>query len=153
MASKRKIIAVGLISLILILAFALYVGLIPVLGASSVHFRLDSDSPITGISISLVPEPSQCLHGPICDPTGPQCNLPSNFCSSINTQSSTDNFTFRGVKEGHYWLEFEANLGNNASRGAVRGIFVEELSTYYVTANITAGLATTEMSITNTTSW
>jgi len=161
-----RVITVCLISLILILAFGLYVGLIPIPGTSDVHFHLYSDSPITEISVSLVPEPSQCVYpfGGVCDANGPHCNLPSNFCSFINTQSKTDAFTFKGVKEGHYWLEIWANAGSNGSSGTLKplgngsggtviGIFVEGLVTYYVTANLSAGLGAGQVSITSAISW
>jgi hypothetical protein len=146
--SRRKVITIGLISIILILVFSgSYLGFIPTPSASNVYFRISSNSSITGISISLVPEPPQCVNGShgICDPGGPQCNLLWNYCHSINTQSNTNAFAFQRVKLGHYWLEFEANGG----RGTARGIFVEGLTNYYVTANITAGLATAEVSITS----
>ena len=143
-----KIITIGLISMILTLTFlGSYLGLFPIVGTSDVHFRINSNSSITGISVSLVPEPSRCvngLHG-ICDPGGPQCNLPTNYCYSINTQSSTATFAFQRVRAGHYWLEFEANGG----RGTGRGIFVEGITTYFVTANITAALANTEITVTS----
>ena len=161
-AAGGKAIAFGFIPLILVAAlFGAYLSFSPVSGTSNeaippscqqfscVQININSNSPITGITVSLVPELSQCIHGLGCDLPSTQCNLPSNFCSTINTQSSTDTFTFLGVKEGYYWLEFMANWGNNATRGTARAIFVQNQMTYYVMANITASLATAEISITN----
>ena len=165
-AAGGKAIAFGFIPLILVATlFGAYLAFSPVSRTSNlamqstscqqytcVQININSNSPITGITVSLVPELSQCIHGLGCDLPSTQCNLPSNFCSTINTQSSTDTFTFLGVKEGYYWLEFMANWGNNATRGTARAIFVQNQMTYYVTANITASLATAEVNITNMTS-
>lgn len=160
-----KAVAYGFIPLVFVAGlFGAYLAFTPVSGTSNeaiqsscqqypcVQIRINSNSPITGISVSLVPEPAKCANRPGCDPVGPQCNLTSNFCAAVNTQSSTDTFTFQGVKEGYYWLEFNASVGNNATRGMARGIFVENQMNYYVTANITAGLATAEISMTSMTS-
>ena len=121
---------------------------------SCVHFSIDSNSPIMGISVALVPESPQCALATdgICLPTGPQCKAPSNFCSTINSLTSTDAFTFQGVGQGYYWLELNANSGSNGSTGTGTSIHVENQTIYFVTANITAGLSTAKIGITNTTS-
>lgn len=119
---------------------------------SCVQVYINSNSPISGISVSLVPEPAACTHvPPVCDPVGTNCNLPSNFCANINTRENATVFTFQGIKQGYYWLGFNANVGVNASRGTVETIHVLNQTVYYVMANITAGLATSEISITNST--
>lgn len=121
---------------------------------SCVHFNINSNSPIMGITVALVPESQQCALATdgICTPLGPQCNAPSNFCSTINTLSSTDAFTFQGVGQGYYWLELNANSGGNGSTGTGTSIHVEHQTIYFVIANITSGLATATISVTNTTS-
>jgi hypothetical protein len=112
---------------------------------SCIYFQINSDSSITGISVSISPEPSSCLQGLVCTPVGASCGNQSNFCTDINTQARTAAFSFQGVEQGYYWLDFNANLGNNASRGTVRTIHVSDRTAYYITANITAGLATAEI--------
>lgn len=115
------------------------------------HFTIHSNSSITGITIALVPKPEPCISRPYCNPSGPRCNLTSNFCSTINTRSSTDEFTFQGVPPGYYWLELNANVGSNATTGIGTSIHVFSLTSYQVTANMTKGLATANFIITNAT--
>jgi len=59
--------------------------------------------------------------------------------------ANTDSVTFQGAPYGHYWLEFNATLGDNASRGTVRSIFVTPVTAYFVTANITGNLETADI--------
>lgn len=165
-ATGGRAIAFGFIPLILVFGlFGAYLAISPVSNTSNdviqpicqqfscVQIQINSNSPITGIDISLVPEPAQCFNGSIpCDASGPQCNLPSNFCSSVNTQSSSDTLTFQAVGQGYYWLEFNAHAGGNATRGTYMSIHVENQAIAYITANITASLATIKIGVTYTTS-
>ena len=116
---------------------------------SCVYIRMNSNSSITGISVSLSPTPASCAQTKlVCTPGGPDCIAPSNFCANVNTFRSTYAMTFQGVKQGYYWLDFNANLGNGASQGMIKMIYVANETEYYVTANMTAELATIQISIT-----
>ena len=147
-----------IIPLITVAIFGIYLGTMSATNAPSsgcaeyscVQISINSNSPITSISVSLVPEQLQCALLRGCDPSGPQCSAPSNFCFTVNTQTSTDSFTFNGVKQGYYWLEFSSHVGTNATRGTSTSIHVENQGTYYVTANITAGLSTAKIGVSAT---
>ena len=158
---KRKAIAIGFIPIIVVtVLFGVYLAMIPFASNqmnklscheySCLDVLINSNTSITGISVSLFQEPSACLFGPPGLPGG-NCDLPSNFCTNINTEANTVAFSFQGVKEGHYWLAFYAMVGSNATRGVVKSVFVSNNAAYNVVANITGSLAIEKIGITSST--
>lgn len=105
------------------------------------------------ISVDLPQGPSSCFQpsAPRCDPVG-DCTFPTGFCANINTQNETAIVYFKGVEQGYYWLIFNANLGNGATRGSITSIDVINPTPYFVTAKITSELATLQIGISNSSS-
>ena len=84
-----------------------------------------------------------------CDPVG-YCN-PSGFCANINSPNNSANVTFNGVEQGYYWLGFGVAYGNGTGAGVTIGIFVMGHVAYFATANLTLGLGTLPIEISNST--
>jgi len=113
-----------------------------------VYVRIDSNSSISGLSISMSPEPTGCLQGYICDPIPAQCGLPSVFCNDINTQASTASFSFQGVTPGYYWFTFTQQHGLGATQSVIKTIDILNNTAYYVRTNITGDTLLQDFSIT-----
>lgn len=160
-ASRIGLASTVIIPLIIVAIFGIYVAAATMdstslncVEYSCVQVTVISNSSITDMTVTLAPVPPQCAQQACI--IWPRCNHPSNFCSTVNTQSKTDSFMFQGVKQGYYWLGFTAHAGINATEGAIQitgrpiatlAVQIENQTIYHVVTNITAGLATAKISI------
>lgn len=142
----RKTIAFSFVPLILVSSlFGLYVALTPPCSEySCIQVNLNSNTSMTGIIVYITPVPAECgIGGLICTSAGASdCYLPTSLCYSVNTQSNSLDFSFRGLSQGYYEFGYTDYFGNGTSIGAGRVIYLANQTEYLATINATAFLGT-----------
>jgi hypothetical protein len=119
---------------------------------SDIYVQVNSDSAIGVISVSLFQAPSVCFNGhALCDVLPVYCKPPAGFCININSLNNFANVTFKGVEQGYYLLTLGYNFSNGTGISTGAGLFVTGHITYFATANLTLGLGTLPIEISNST--